>query len=467
MRPPADGRAALFSRGPVLSFARMQQQIKSPWALACLVVAFCILTPLTGLRAENWPNWRGPAFNGSSPEQNLPTTISKTNGVRWVADLPGPAAATPIVWGDRVFVSSTDAKAKTLVAIALDRRTGKQLWQQQVGVGFGKDDRSNFASPSPVTDGQHVWFYYGSGDLAASDVNGNPVWARNIQKDHGPYAFLWTYSTSPLLHDGRLYIQVLQRDVPVQGRGRTDGPNEPYLLAMDPKTGKDLWRHVRPSDAVAESREAFSTPIPFTHAGRAELLVAGGDCITGHDPTTGKELWRWGTWNPTRIGHWRLVPSPVTGGDVVLACAPKGSPIYAVKAGGNGTLKDDALAWTSQEREVSTDVSTPLFYKGRFYVVNGDRKTISRVDPATGKADWTGQLGRRAKIEASPTGADDKIYFQDFRGALFVVAAADEFKLLHVAEMGDEGDDQLRATVAVSQGCLFIRTGTKLYCVGQ
>ena len=116
---------------------------------------------------------------------------------------------------------------------------------------------------------------------------------------------------------------------------------------------------------------------------------------------------------------------------------------------------------------MSTDVSTPLFYKGRFYVVNGERKTIARVDPATGKADWTAELGRRAKIESSPTGADDKIYFQDFLGAVFVVVAADQFKLLHVAEMGDAEDDQLRATVAVSQGSLFIRTGTKLYCVGK
>jgi outer membrane protein assembly factor BamB len=269
-----------------------------------------------------------------------------------------------------------------------------------------------------------------------------------------------------LLWEGKLFIQVLQRNVPVRGRG-TAGSNDSYLLALDPRTGKELWKHVRPSEAHEESLEAYSTPVPFEHGSRKELLIIGGDCISGHSPADGKELWRWGTWNPTRIGHWRLVPSPVTGDGVVLACAPKGSPIYAVKAGLKGNLDDSCLAWKSEEREVSSDVATPLFYKGKFYVVNGDRRTIARVDPKTGKADWIGELGSRIKIESSPTCADDKIYFQNFKGEVFVVAAGDQFKLLNTVPMGDEGDDQLRASIPISDGQLFIRTGKKLYCVGK
>lgn len=430
---------------------------------------FCALA-LLGLRgsssAENWPHWRGPNFNGSSTEQKLPTDFSKTNHVSWIAPLPGPAAATPIIWGDHVFVSSTDLRTKTLRALALDRRTGKELWNHEIAPGFNLDDRSNLASPSPVTDGQLVYFLYGTGDLVAFDFAGNKVWARNLPKDYGPLAFNWTYGSSPTLFDGKLFIQVLQRNVPVHGRGQKDGPNDSYLLALAPKSGQELWKHIRPSDAHEESREAYSTPIPFEHEGRREILVTGGDCITGHSLKDGEEFWRWGSWNPTRITHWRLVPSPVTGGGVVLASAPKGSPVFAVKAGSKGALDDSGLAWTSQEREVSSDVGTPLFYQGRFYVVNGDKKNIARIDPATGKADWIGELGTRVKIESSPTGADGKIYFQNFRGEVFVVAAAPEFKLLHVAAMGDEGDDDLRATVAVAQGNLYIRTGSKLYCVG-
>ena len=441
----------------------MNQQIKS---LSSLLAAFCLCSG-TGLFAANWANWRGPNYDGSSDEKNLPAEFSKTNNVKWVADMPGPSAATAVIWGDHVFVSSTDASAKTLHAIALDRKSGKVVWNQEVAAGYNQDHQSTFSAPSPITDGQLVYFYYGNGALAAFDFAGKKVWSRNIQQDYGDLAYQWTYSASPGLVDGKLIIQVLQRNQPVHGRGRADG--ESYLLALDLKTGKELWKHVRPSEARAESLESFATPIPFTVDGNVQLLIAGGDCITGHDLKSGAELWRWGTWNPTRIGHWRLVPSPVAGGGAVLACAPKGAPIYAVKQGGKGVLKDSDLAWTSNEREISSDVCTPLFYKGRFYVINGERqtKTISRVDPATGKADWIGELGPRAKIECSPTGADDKIYFQNFKGEVFVVAAGPEFKVLQTVSMGDAGDDKLRSAIAVSQGNLFLRTGTKLYCIGK
>ncbi len=431
-----------------------------------LFYAFTTVCLSGSLGAENWPHWRGPHFNGSSTEQKLPPTFSKTNNVQWVAPLPGPAAATPIIWGDRVFISSTDLRTKTLHAFALDRRTGKELWNHEIAPGFNLDDKSNLASPSPVTDGELVCFLYGTGDLVAFDFSGKKLWARNLQKDYGQFAYQWTYGASPTLFDGKLFIQVLQRDVAVHGRGRKDGPNDSYLLALAPKSGQEIWKHIRPSEAHEESHEAYSTPIPFEHAGRQEILITGGDCISGHSLTDGAEFWRWGSWNPNRITHWRLVPSPVTGGDVVLACAPKGSPVFAVKAGSKGALDDSGLAWTIQDREVSSDVGTPLFYQGRFYVLNGDKKNIARIDPATGKADWIGDLGTRVKIESSPTGADGKIYFQNFRGEVFVVAAAAEFKLLHVAAMGDEDDNDLRSTVAVAQGGLFIRTGSKLYCVG-
>jgi outer membrane protein assembly factor BamB len=418
--------------------------------------------------AENWPHWRGPNFNGSSAEKNLPDSFSKTENVKWVADLPGPSAATPIIWGDTVFISSTDQKTKTLRAMALDRKTGKVLWNVEVAPGFSQDNNSNFASPSPTTDGSLVYFLYGTGDLVALDFKGKQAWARKLEKDYGQFAYQWTYGASPTLFEGKLYVQVLNRDVPVHGRGRKDGPGESYLLALNPKTGAELWRHVRPSEAAAESQEAYSTPVPFTHGGRTELLISGGDCLTGHDARTGQELWRWGSWNPSKIGHWRLVPSPVASEHAALVCAPKGSPVFAVKHGLTGKLDDSALSWTSADREVSSDVCTPLYYQGRFYILNGERqtKTIARVDPATGKPDWIGELEPRAKIECSPTGADGKIYFQNFKGDVFIVAADKEFKLLRTIPMGDEGDDRLRATISVADGNLFIRTGSKLYCVG-
>jgi len=313
-----------------------------------------------------------------------------------------------------------------------------------------------------------VVFLYGNGELAGFDLTGKKLWAHSLQKEYGQFAYQWTYGASPTIYEGKLYVQVLQRDEQVHGRGRTDGPTDSYLLALDPKSGKALWKHVRPSEAKGESHEAYSTPIPLVHNGRKELLIMGGDSITGHDPENGKELWRWGTWNPTRISHWRLVPSPVAGGGIVLACAPKGSPVYAFKAGASGTQDDSVLAWKSSDREITSDVATPLFYKGRFFILKGEqRPTISRVDPATGKIEWTGELENRIKIEASPTAGDDKIYFQNFRGEVFVISAGDQFKLLNMVAMGDEGDDQLRSSIAISHENLFVRTGHKLYCVGK
>lgn len=418
--------------------------------------------------AGDWPQWRGPYFNGSTDERDLPTTWSQTENVAWSAELPSAAASTPIIWKDRVFLSGADAANDTLQAMCFDRANGKRLWQHDVGRGIRRDPRSTFAAPSAVTDGQIVVFFYGNGELVGFDLDGERRWARNIQKDYGAFAFLWTFSSSPTLHGGKLYLPVIQRDVPVRERGPRDEGIESFLLAMDPQTGETLWRQVRPSEAVRESREAFTTPIPFEHEGTVQLLLAGGDVLTAHHPATGKELWRWGTWNPSRITHWRLVPSPVTGGGVILACAPKGDPIYAVKAGGTGLLDDAALAWVTDEvREVSADVPTPAYYDGDFFVLNDLRRCISRVEPRTGKVKWSVATPGRDKYEASPLAADGKIYLINFAGQVTVMKA-ENGEVLSQIPMDQPADGEVvRASIVAAHGQLFIHTTRKLYCVGK
>jgi outer membrane protein assembly factor BamB len=431
-------------------------------AITCMTLLIA-----TTVSAAEWPNWRGPNYNGSTDETNLPAKWSTTENIVWAADLPGSSAATPIVWQDHVFVSSTDTEIDTLKAICFDRTSGKLLWQHDVAKGIGKDYRSTYSAPSPVTDGKLVVFFYGNGDLLAFDFAGKKLWSRNVQQDYGAFAFLWTFSSSPVLFDGKLYLQVLQRDAPVEGRGLKGQPNESYLLAMDPQSGKTLWRQVRASQAQAESREAFTTPIPYQHDGRTELLVVGGDDLTAHDPATGKELWRWGTWNPTRIGHWRLCPSPVAGAGIVLVCAPKRDPIYAVKCGGAGNLGDSAVAWDGQSaRELSSDVPTPAFYDGDFFVLSDVQKTLSRVEPQTGKVKWTVATPGREKYEASPLAADGKLYLINFSGEVTVVGAVDG-TILNVIPMGQAGQHPIRSSVVAAGGNLFIRTNTKLFCVGK
>jgi len=449
--------------------------------------AFLIVFSFTSVAgATDWPQFRGPFFNGSTDEKGLPEEWTQTENIAWTATFPGPSAATPVVFGDRVFVSTTNVSSDTLAAYCLDRRTGKVLWNREVAKGIRKDTRSTFSAPSPATDGKLVVFFYGNGDLVTYDVSGKELW----KKDIGPFAFLWTFSTSPLLYDGKLYLQVLQRDVPVTGyspfgkgksRGKAGPPQreakgpgdakgskiESYLLALDPQTGKELWRQSRPSQAVAESLEAFTTPTPFEHGGRRELLIAGGDALTGHDPATGKELWRWETWNPMKVGHWRLVPSPVAGGGVLLACAPKGEPIYALKAGGEGKLTKSDIAWVSRdERAVSSDVPTPAFYDGDFFILNDLRQSLSRVEPATGRVKWTIKTPGRAKYEASPLAADGKIYLINFDGQVAVVDAA-KGDVLRTIPMEESREEVVRSSIIAAHGQLFIRTARTLYCVGK
>ncbi len=416
--------------------------------------------------ADNWPNWRGPFFNGSSEEKGFPTTFSKTEGVVWRAELPGEGASTPVVWGEAVFLTSSDAGADATVAMRIDAKTGAIVWSHALGEGVRIDERSTYAGSSAVTDGKTVWFFSGNGDLAAYDFDGKQLWHRNIEEDYGDFAFQWTFSSSPQLYEGLLYLQVLQRDVPVNGRGRTDGPIGSFLLAMDPATGETKWKKDRPSDAVQESKEAFSTPIPILHEGRPELVISGGDCLTGHDPSTGEELWRWGTYNPEAIGHWRLVPSPVYGSGTLLVCGPKGAPVYGIAAGGKGNLTSLAQRWVSEGKEVTSDVPTPLFYDGYFYILNDRNKYLSCIHPVSGTVQWSKAIPAKVKLEASPTGVDGKIYLISHLGEVFVVSAGPEGgEILHSTVLGEAQSVNIRASVVPANGTLYFRTDNILYAV--
>ena len=416
--------------------------------------------------AENWPQWRGPAFNGSSPEKNLPETWTKET-VKWSAPLPGPSGATPAVWGDHIFVTSPDAQ-KNLVLFCLDRKDGKVRWQKQLSTGDINKGKGNMASPSPVTDGKTVFALYGTGDLAALDFDGNIKWQRNLGADYGRFAIMWTYGSSPLLFDGRLYIQVLQRtpapgDYPGMAGG--DPARESYLLALDPATGKTLWKTARPTDAKMESSESYASPIPATCAdGKAQLLLVGGNCLTGHDPATGAELWRGYGLNP-KDGEWmRIVPSAVSAGGLAIAAGPKKEPLLAFRTDGKGDITTTGLAWKNDDRS-APDVCTPAVYDGKLFVLNGDAKTLICLDPKTGEKKWEGKLDTKMVIRSSPTVADGKVYIIDEKGTVFVCSAGDEFKVLATIPMGDA--EGTRATIAVSDGQLFIRTTQAVYCVGK
>jgi outer membrane protein assembly factor BamB len=397
--------------------------------------------------AADWPQWRGPNLNGSTQATGLPDALDPAKTLVWQTPLAGDAASSPVVAGGKVFVTTLDSNRK-LIGLCLDENSGKILWQKEIGTGFDANERNNLASPSPVTDGKNVWFYFGTGDLAAFSADGTPLWARNIQKDYGEFHVQWLYASSPLLFDGKLYVQVLHRS------------EDSYLLALDPMTGKELWKQVRPNDAIEESKESYATPIPVTDGQKSEVLLVGGDTVTAHDSQTGKELWRCGGYNTRKNQSWRTIASVVPIDGLVIACAPKSGPITAIRDGGSGDVTDTNVAWRTR---LTSDVCVPLAYNGNLYVLNGDRKRIVCLEPASGKEKWSGDLGGDAVFRASPTGADGKIYCINERGETWVLAA-DHFQILSNTSLGGA---PCRATIAVADGKVFVRTSEKVYAFAK
>jgi outer membrane protein assembly factor BamB len=436
--------------------------------LSCLSLAL-----LVNAHAENWAQWRGPAFNGSSPETGLPKAWSREK-VKWATPLPGPSGATPAIWGDSIFVSSPDEE-KNLLLLCIDRPTGKVRWTKKVVEGGNMDKgRGNSASPSPITDGKAVYILYSTGDFAAYDFAGQELWRRDLAKEYGRFSINWLYGSSPLLWDGVLYLQVLQRspappDYP--GIAGHEGPRESYLLAVDPKTGKNLWKHIRPSDAVVESQESYATPIPHIGPdGKKQLLIVGGDCLSGHDPKTGQELWRGFGLNRKKGPFMRLVPSPVSVDGLAIACGPKKEQMLAYRTDLKGDITEKGVAWSFDEKK-TPDVCTPTVYDGKLFVLDGDSATLTCFKPKTGEKIWQGQLAlagtgkKPTVIRASPTAADGRIFIMDEKGTVTICSAGNEFKVLESIAMGD--NEGSRASIAVSDKQLFIRTTQNLFCVGQ
>jgi outer membrane protein assembly factor BamB len=438
-----------------------------PMRILSLSVALLLTcASLAPLQAENWGQWRGPSYSGTSPEKGLPTEWSAEKGIKWKTRLPGQSGATPVVWGDSVFVSSPDAD-KNLQLLCLDRKGGAIRWQKTVvEVGNMEKGRGNAASPSPATDGKAVYVMYSTGDVAAFDFQGEKLWHRKLGEEYGRLGFMWLYGASPLIFQGRLYIQVLQRSpVPADypGVNGAGGDRESYLLALDPATGKNLWKHTRTTTARVESMESYATPVPHQGTdGKWQLLVAGGDCLTGHNPETGEELWRGYGFNRKRGEFMRLVASPLSMGDLALVCGAKKEQAIAFRTDLKGDITETGVAWTFDEKK-TPDVCTPALYRGKVIVLDGDSQTLTCLDPKTGEKKWQGNLGDRTVVRSSPTVADGKVYILNEKGTVIVCSAGDEFQVLKTIPMGDA--DGTRSCIAVSDGQLFIRTTENLYCV--
>jgi len=397
--------------------------------------------------AENWPQWRGPHLNGTSRETGLPVKWTTQENIAWKLPLPELSGATPIVWNDRVFLNV--AEGGNLFLWAVDRSKGTVLWKKLLGGGDHKMRKQNMSSPSPVTDGQHVWVMTGTGILKAFDFAGQEVWARNIPKDYGAFGLNWGYASSPLLYEDGLFVQVLHGM-------KTDDPS--YVLRIDKKTGQTVWRVERPTNAQQESPDAYTTPALLRVGNKAEIAISGGDVVTGHDPATGKELWRMKGLNPGNNPFHRIVASPVAVGDVVYTPSRE-RPLLAVRAGGRGDVTKSHRAWAFEN---GPDVPTPVTDGTYFYVVN-DRGIVYCLDAKSGETIYGPQRIKPGTYSASPVLADGKIYVTNEEGVTTVFRAGPKFEVL--AE--NVFDEFVLSSPAVSDGQIFIRTSGHLYAIGQ
>lgn len=418
-------------------------------SLALLIATAAVIA----VSAENWPQWRGPKLNGVSGESGLPVKWSMQTGenIAWKLPMPSRSGATPIVWGDYVFLNiATELKSGDLELWCIDRRKGEVAWKRPVSGGNNMQRKQTMASPSPVTDGTTVWVLNGVGILKAFDFSGKELWSRDIQADYGRFGLNWGFASSPLLHRGALFIPVLHGM-------KTDDPS--YILKIDAKSGKTIWKVERPTDAIRESPDAYITPALLQYDKVTEIVTNGGDVVTGHDPETGKELWRVKGLNPDNDPFYRIIASPLVVDRLVIA-PTRVRPMLAIKAGGRGDVTATHVAWSFNE---GPDVPTPVSDGKLLYAVR-DNGVVHALDLATGKVVWGPERLFKDNYSASPTLAEGKIYVtSENSGVTSVFRAGEKFELL--AE--NPTNEYTLSTISVSEGQLFLRTDNHLYAIGK
>jgi outer membrane protein assembly factor BamB len=399
------------------------------------------------LRAGNWPQWRGPEMNGVSTETGLPLKWTTDENITWKMPMSAWSGSTPAIWGETIFLNQADGD--NLYLWGVDRNGPRMLWKKHLSGGNVKMRKQNMSSPSPVTDGSKVWVMTGTGILKAFDYKGNELWTRDIQKDYGQFGLNWGYASSPRLHQDALFVQVLHGN-------NTDDPS--YVLRIDKNTGKTIWRVERPTTAVRESPDAYTTPMIVQTSKGPELVISGGDYVTGHDLKTGKELWRGGGFNPDNNPAYRVIASAVVDGEVVYV-PTRVRPLQAFRAGGRGDITNSHRVWTFQD---GPDVPTPVTDGKHFYSIN-DRGIAYCLDAKTGKEIYGGQRLQPGTYSSSPVLADGRIYITNEDGLTSVIPAAPKFEILAENPL----NDYCLSSPAISDGQIFIRTTGHLWCIGK
>lgn len=388
----------------------------------------------------------------------MPLEFNKDKNMLWRIPMPGPAGSSPIVWGDDAFVTSIDGDNLVLLCVSVSK--GEVKWKKLLdGENKKGRDGSNSASPSPSTDGQHVWTMMGNGMLSCFSVEGDLVWKKDLQKEYGKFDIQFGMSTTPILDNGNLYLALMHGDM-----RSTKKTSKGQVIALDAKTGNQIWLHERNTDGVSENTHSYASPTIYRKGSEELLITHGADYVIGHSLEDGSELWRCGGFNPKGDSYnrfLRLVASPSCGDGIIVAPTAKRGPVLGLKVdlSGDVTSKEEARHW--EMKQGTPDVATPLVYDGYVYLA-GERGDLTCLDVRKGSVDYRKRLFAD-KHRSSPVAWNGKVFIAGRKGTVYVVKAGPELEVLAKNELGEE----TTASPAISDGRIFIRTFDALYAFGK
>lgn len=408
--------------------------------MAMLFSSFSTFAEEAPSTPTDWPRWRGPNADGVADGRNLVLHWSQTEQVRWSVKLPGWGTSSPVVYGNRVFVTSqvTEDGKKSLLTLSYDRTTGKELWRHDFGFGVNQSTnaKSNLAVNTPAVTEDAVYVAFGNADIARYSHDGKLIWVNRYLPHFGDPKMAWGYCVSPLVLDDSVLFPWNHHKGPC------------FVIGLDQRTGVIAWKKDRPIGT------AHATPLLLEHHGQKDILVPGQNRLTAFDAKTHVELWQYGKGEGPYNGE--IISSPVCGDGLVFCQLWRQSPINCIRLTGQG--KPPEPVWVS-EKPGPVEPSL-LYYRGLVYALM-DNGVLVCLDGKTGQEHYRERLG--SACNSSPVASDCHIFLSDNDGTTFVVQAGKEFRLLSTNKLGE----RITASPAISGNDLIYRTDSHLYCIGR